>query len=296
MAICITICSIGVAWRVRALARRSADTPIQQAFTFAWKDVPKVYADGCHLGYLDVKAPDCAFGDQHADTAIVLFGDSHAAQWFPPLERLALERHWKLVTLTKSACPAAGVERTDPALGRNYVECTSWRRAAIDRIVRLAPKAVIMASANAYVTADTRPGSVTADQWFQGTRDTLSRLSSAGLKTLLVRDTPVPGFDVPGCLARAEWNPTLFSRNCTFDRAASRNADADRAEAAAVAQEPGVSVLDPVDIICGNFTCNPWNHDLVVYRDTNHLTTQFATSLAPLISTKLDDIGLGKLR
>jgi len=84
----------------------------------------------------------------------------------------------------------------------------------------------------------------------------------------------------------------LFSRPCNFARAAARNADADHAEAEAAAQVPGVSVLDPIGAICDTLTCNPWSHDLVVYRDTHHLTAQFATSLAPLISMKLDEIGL----
>ena len=38
-------------------------------------------------------------------TTVVLFGDSHAMQWFPALNGLAKEHDWRLVGLTKAACP-----------------------------------------------------------------------------------------------------------------------------------------------------------------------------------------------
>ena len=46
------------------------------------------------------------YGDADSSDTIVLTGDSHAAQWLPALERLARERGWRLVAVTKSACPA----------------------------------------------------------------------------------------------------------------------------------------------------------------------------------------------
>ena len=38
-------------------------------------------------------------------TTVVLFGDSHAMQWFPALNGLAKEHDWRLVGLTKAARP-----------------------------------------------------------------------------------------------------------------------------------------------------------------------------------------------
>jgi peptidoglycan/LPS O-acetylase OafA/YrhL len=67
---------------------------------------PKVYLDDCHVNNGEVLSGDCTYGDKSSDKTIVLYGDSHAAQWFPALEKLANENGFKLVSLTKSACPA----------------------------------------------------------------------------------------------------------------------------------------------------------------------------------------------
>ncbi|MET7425273.1 SGNH hydrolase domain-containing protein [Dactylosporangium sp. NPDC005555] len=65
--------------------------------------VPEIYGDGCHRNYTSVKDPACVFGDPSSKTVVALFGDSHAAQWFPAMRRLAEERRWRLVVHTKSA-------------------------------------------------------------------------------------------------------------------------------------------------------------------------------------------------
>jgi hypothetical protein len=43
---------------------------------------PQMYADGCHLDLTETKSPS-ASTETHFETTLVLFGDSHAMQWFP---------------------------------------------------------------------------------------------------------------------------------------------------------------------------------------------------------------------
>jgi peptidoglycan/LPS O-acetylase OafA/YrhL len=299
MAVCITLVSLSVAWTIRKGARESSERPDQRMFTAAYADTPTLYSGGCHLSYLEtMPKQDCVFGDRHGSATVALFGDSHAAQWFPALERIAAERHFKLVTLTKSGCPAAAVDTVEPALGRSYVECTRWRDIAIDTIKKLHADTVVMASAGMYVAADLKePGTgVSPDEWFRGTYATLSRLVSGSTRVLLIRDTPAPEFDVPSCLARAAWNPRLFAKRCTFDRRAARVAEADAAEVRAAAAVTGVSTLDVSDAICQGSVCDPQASGMIAYRDSHHLTTQFAKSIAPLLAAKLDVAGLGEER
>jgi hypothetical protein len=52
----------------------------------------------------------CEYGDRNSGTAVVLFGDSHAEHWFPAIESIANDKHWRLLTLLKSSCPAARVQ------------------------------------------------------------------------------------------------------------------------------------------------------------------------------------------
>lgn len=290
LAVVLTLASLGFAWNARAAAAVAAAQPDQRIFTRAWHEVPKVYARGCHLDYLDLDSPPCNFGEPRAAETLVLFGDSHAAQWFPALERLATDRGSRLISLTKSACPAPSIERFDLELGRSYTECSDWRRATLDRIVAIRPLAVFMSSAHVYVASprNAGPETVSLEAWRQGTRQTLSILAAAGIRTFVLRDTPRAGFDVPACLARARWNPWLFGHACDFDKARSLDAAAFGAEIDAAQDFKTVEVLDLSDQICTTTTCTPMQDGAVVYRDTNHLTTTFATALAPILAGKLE--------
>ena len=87
---------------------------------------PRMYADGCHLDLREAKSPACVYGDPSSQTTVVLFGNSHAMQWFPALEELAKQRDWRLLGFSKSACPAAEIYVYSTGLRREYRECDEW--------------------------------------------------------------------------------------------------------------------------------------------------------------------------
>jgi peptidoglycan/LPS O-acetylase OafA/YrhL len=86
---------------------------------------PRMYADGCHLDLTEVESPECVYGNPSSDTTVVLFGDSHAMQWFPALNSLARERNWRLVGFTKSACPPPRCTYTVRACAGSTASATS---------------------------------------------------------------------------------------------------------------------------------------------------------------------------
>jgi peptidoglycan/LPS O-acetylase OafA/YrhL len=110
-------------------------------------DMPVSTRDGCHLGLPGVasKVP-CVYGDTTSATTVVLFGDSHAEHWFPALLRIATDRHWKLVNLSKDACPVPQVTVYSTFFKRAYDECVEWRKRAFQRIRDLRPELVVLAS------------------------------------------------------------------------------------------------------------------------------------------------------
>jgi hypothetical protein len=220
----------------------------------------------------------------------VLFGDSHAAQWFPSLERVALGKHWKLISLTKSACPAPWIEFREDKLGRAYTECTQWRENSIRRIVELRPAIVVVSSWAGYVQqgSDDNGYGVTPAQWADGLKRTVSEFSRAGLPTIVLRDTPQPGFDVVGCLARAAW--THMADPCSFERNLSAHGDVADLEAAAIRNIAGTHLIDLSATICNSDTCEPLHDHMIVYRDGTHLTASYNSSLAPMLGTRLDEL------
>jgi hypothetical protein len=111
---------LAVAARMRKVPAR-LDPPL----TAASAAKPVITRNGCHDGRAGVRIRECIYGDRSSHTSIVLFGDSHAAAWFPALDLIGRQRHWRLVVMTKSGCPPAEVDIVRE--GVPYRQCPRWR-------------------------------------------------------------------------------------------------------------------------------------------------------------------------
>ncbi|MDQ6925823.1 MAG: acyltransferase, partial [Candidatus Eremiobacteraeota bacterium] len=88
---------------LRSAALRDAQAPAQRAIADAER-IPGVYAAHCINDYGDATIHACSSGDPQGRPTVVLFGDSHAAQWAAALDVEARRRGWRLVLLLKSSC------------------------------------------------------------------------------------------------------------------------------------------------------------------------------------------------
>src|SRR5262249_34084671 len=125
-------------------------TALRPAPEDADADRSRAYYDGCLVGKRGERSPACVYGDATSTETVVLFGDSHAMQYFSAVERIARRRHWRLVELTKSGCPAAGVQVLDYLRGRAYTECDAWREYALRRIAQELPRMIITSGTATY--------------------------------------------------------------------------------------------------------------------------------------------------
>lgn len=248
-------------------------------------DVPEVYRNGCDPERAEAHPAMCFFGEiAHPQSTVVLFGDSHAAQWFPALQEIADEQHWRLATIIKPGCtPLTIKEDVTPRMER---VCEQWRREAIGDIVELRPELVIMVSASRHPGVD---GNMMVDTqvWEQGARDTFAALTSQGAKVRLIRDTPYADYNVLGCLAQAEWDghtqcPAPVS-------AVALSPDIYAAEARAARGFGNVRLLDLSDRMCGPDQCYLEIGGQVIYRDGDHLTASYSRSLAAVLFQRLRD-------
>ncbi len=249
------------------------------------QDIPGVYRKGCDPDRPDPHPALCFFGDiSQPRSTVVLFGDSHAAQWFPALEEIADEHHWRLATIIKPGCTPLNIrEEITPRMER---VCQDWRRAAFEDIEKLGPELVIVTSASRHPGA----GGVMMEDtrvWEQGTRDTFAALARQGTTVRFIRDTPYTDYDVPGCLAQAEWDghtqcPAPVS-------AAVLSPDIYAAEARAAKNFSNVKVLDLSDRMCGPDRCFLVAGGQIIYRDADHLTASFSRSLANVLFQRLSD-------
>jgi peptidoglycan/LPS O-acetylase OafA/YrhL len=231
---------------------------------------PAIYGDGCHVNYGEAESGECTYGEIGSSTKIVLYGDSHAAQWFPSLEKLALDKGFELISLTKSACSSVDVPRSDQGAYKNS-ECEKWRQNSIKRIQGIKPKAVIVSSFQYF--AEPRGISSKPQWWIEGQRRLLEDLKGSSKNLIYISDTPRPMQDIPSCLASKD----LESCNT--------------AEKTVNLIINGFKKIDPTQWLCDDI-CPAIKDGYVVYRDSSHISVDAALALTPLLEIALRDKGL----
>lgn len=245
---------------------------------------------GCPaVGFLGADVVECVGGNPASKVTVVLFGDSHAGQWFPAFKEIANDRGWRVVLIRKPACPTAQLTIFSIALNRPYIECGLWREAAIKHIVSMHPAAVVLANRQMQNFSSGLKGR--DETWREGSRKTLEALDSAGLATILLRDTPSPGIDIPDCLSGdSSWWATVHATGhnpCILNRAAALNEGVFHAEEEAAAGLTHVHLLDLSDLFCDSVVCQPVKNGIVVYSDESHISEPFALSLASALGDRL---------
>jgi peptidoglycan/LPS O-acetylase OafA/YrhL len=255
--------------------------PMSKIWESARTDLPSVYSRGCHTDIDSTEVHECVSGSRDSRDVIVLFGDSHAAQWHPALEQIAASSGLKLVSITKSACPPIDGTVFLDSRRRRYHECTLWKEEAMRRIAALSPLVVILGSSSRYFAID-------ALDWEQASRRTVSRLRTTGASIVLMRDTPWPGFNVPTCLARAQhFGRPLSVCNYHLGSALHSGLRLFQAEESA-ALAGGARIIDMSPYICPKLeTCSVLAGDMVYFSDGNHLAARFVSSLAARLRAEL---------
>lgn len=285
----VTMTTAGVAIHWQHSAAQAAHALQSGQLLEAVEDANRPNGDCPAVGFLGTDVVECVTGNRTSTFTVVLFGDSHARQWLPAFTEIANSRGWRLVLIRKPACPTARLTIFNTTLNRPYTECDTWREAAIERILSMHPAAVVIANRQLQSFSWGLNGQ--NDTWRQGSRNTLEALDSKGIKTILLRDTPWPGFDVLDCLSGdTSWwarKRASGSNPCTLDRAMALNGEWFHAEQEAAAGLRNVSILDLSDLFCDGAVCPPTRNGMVVYSDDNHISESFARSLAPELSDRL---------
>ena len=230
---------------------------------------PIIYDDGCHLNYHESNLPQCEYGKLDSTNTVVLYGDSHAAQWFPAVKALADKKGFKLISLTKSACPSIAVTRA--SIGAFQMSnCAAWRQNAIKRITEARPELVILSSFEHFSpVGDSRK----VEQWWaNGSRETYRILQPKAGKLIYLLDTPKPERDIPDCLA------SMRADKCLADNTRG------------LPQVADFLTVDTSKWLC-EITCPAIVRGNVAYRDASHISVAASLELADRLWQALLDQG-----
>jgi peptidoglycan/LPS O-acetylase OafA/YrhL len=226
---------------------------------------PQVYLDDCHVNNGETVSGDCTYGPASEDK-IVLFGDSHAAQWMPVLEELAYKKNFQLISLTKSACPAAAVIKVESGEYKN-ADCSKWRENSIARIQVLKPMAVIVSGMQHFEMPSGY--SSRADWWREGQAKTFAGLRGSSQNIIYISDTPHP----PSCIAAGR----IDKCNAT--------------EPSEAIFSPGWKQINPTSWFCAQ-SCPAIIDGVVAYRDASHISVLMSKKIEPQLLSTLISLGV----
>ncbi|MET7752457.1 acyltransferase family protein [Micromonospora sp. NPDC005367] len=252
----------------------------------AGQDGPDAWKNGCHTDQRSSAVRPCLYGDPNSSFTVALAGDSHAAQWLPALQRVAVSKQWRLKSYTKSSCPFInGVVALD---SKPYPSCTEWNeklRGALTGDER--PDLLVVSTSFYVMIRDGAPVSSGAqDAFADALGRTWAEMTSAGIPVVVLRDTPYHGKDIAECVSE---NPRKLTR-CASRRDEVLIGGGGPAHEAAARQNDKVHLVDLNNAICPRDRCAPVIGGVLIYRDNNHITATYAATLAPRLAKALDRV------
>lgn len=201
----------------------------------------------------------CLTGDRNADKTIVLWGDSHARQYIPPMAEAARRERFTLLPRAQSSCRVTG-EASD------YPEaCAAANATVVGEIADLAKRGRLGGVVIAGIwTIEAK--------WRDDLEQVLADIGRQGGRVLLVMDNIRFPNDVLACYARRG------SDGCDLDRLAveKRRARVRAALESIAAAHPNVRVMDAADQVCSDTRCPVATPKGMLYFDHNHLTNMGA--------------------
>ena len=241
-------------------------------------DTGLVYENDCHVYYDTEVKTDCIFGDPNGSVTIALFGDSHAAQWFPALDIIARENGWRLLSLTQGGCPFIDVITYNATDNIDLTYCGPWRESVISYL-REQDVSVVFLSQYYRLRAASDRQAIAASAYAELLPPLLDRFRADGIEPVVIADTPYFEREVPGCLTE---------NRSRMDRCAPGDASAELIEVEEtirrVVLERQVGFIEPRRWLCVEGSCPPVVGNLLVYRDQSHVSATFVEWLTPVLA------------
>jgi len=214
----------------------------------------------------DATLRPCSFGSTDPDAPrVALVGDSHAYQYVDTLIALAEAEGWSLTTYLKGACPWNAMPLAEGgAFGEG---CTTWQGAVSATLAEDPVDVVVTAAYSTTAFASDDPAKVAA-----GYREAWA---ASGAGVVAFRDNPHFPEDPVKCLRQVG-----VPADCAI---AVEDAVLAEDPIAMAAEDGGHVEIGLTEGYCPDGWCAPVIAGTTVYRDRDHLTATWVSTLAPVI-------------
>jgi peptidoglycan/LPS O-acetylase OafA/YrhL len=227
----------------------------------------------------------CIIGDDIAPSVIV-YGDSHGAEFSAALGEFAKSRHASVRQITASGCP--------PAEGFTFPAdkgCERYNSAIIDRLKMISPATIVLAT---YSLAWHREY---PEQFWPSFERTIATLRAAGHRVIVIG--PVPDMPeaagIPAAVAR--WTAKGRDPDKFSFKFGAEEVNGVEARLNDIATAQGAIFVPVSSELCSGKRCKPYEDGAVLYFDNNHLSMSGAQLIAsrllvPVIWPEPDISGL----
>ena len=171
------------------------------------------------LSFEGVLGP-CEFGVQTktARATIALVGDSHASHWRAALEVVAQRKHWRGVSITRSGCPLMrATTRLAPA---RQAECLQWNDQVPQWFARHPSVHTVFVVAHFAGDVVIPDGGTELDTKVAGFHAAWKALPATVKRIVVIRDTPIVGFQANECVRHAKAKRRNAGSVCAVKRSA----------------------------------------------------------------------------
>jgi peptidoglycan/LPS O-acetylase OafA/YrhL len=266
---------------------KNVPSNLTPAVTRAASDLPLIGTNGCSLQEAGVESKPCVYGDARSSTKVVMFGDSHMSAWFPALRMLSRQQHWALEVFTKSGCPPVEVNIELTWESQPYPQCSEWRHNTEMQIAALHPALVIVTWARYLEYPEARPLSGVPRTyktiWQDGVGAIFQFLEKHASRVVFLSDSPTMLQLVPDCVAAHSNDVT----SCVTPARRATLFPAVKAEEKAIAQQDGVTYIDPFSWFCAPTGCPAIVGQYILYQDNSHMVPAWSEFLEPMLADSI---------
>lgn len=236
-------------------------------------DLPASYSDASHQQLLNDQVRVGEYGKRDGRYVIALVGGSHSAQWLPALQAVAERQDLRILSMTKSGCWFSDEAKSDQVLEGAGESCGRWNRNLLKELERIRPDAVFTTLTRAAGT-ETVPSKY-VEKWWQ--------MQALGIDVIAIRDTPWHAADPALCVD--VFGPA--NRRCQLPRQQSLLPENPAADLAGLPAR--LRQIDLTGYLCDAERCPPVIGNVMVYRDSNHLSASYAKTLGPALEPFIHD-------
>lgn len=255
-----------------------------------WYDSCYTWKDQDHIAFTAEDGRPCAYGDLSSTKTLYAAGGSHTEQYITALDNIGKKRNVRIIPIIKMGCPLVNEGRID---GREFSDCDRWSYTATQWILDNPPTEGI------FITS-TRPSTIPGlgpDHVPESYVNLFRTFSQAGIPIYAVRDNPWIMVKDPE--TRQPMDVQLNAKTCISSGRSAE--DCGMAQGDALSEQnpalkayegiPGIQHIDFTPLFCQDGVCRAVIGNVLVYRDSNHLTDVFIKSMEPFIESALFEHG-----